>query len=116
MRATTIRSAKSACSTAIPYVPSIRASASLTFASSVSAPDRATRCASTSVSVSEVSSTPASDSSARSAEALSMIPLCTTATRPSAEVCGWALTSLAAPWVAQRVWPMPTLPPKRAGR
>ena len=36
-----------------------------------------------------------------------MIPLWTSAIRPSAEVCGWALTSLGAPWVAQRVCPMP---------
>ena len=44
-----------------------------------------------------------------------MIPLWTTATRPLASVCGWALTSVAGPWVAQRVWPMPTLPPNRLG-
>ena len=51
----------------------------------------------------------------RSAAALSMMPLWTTATRPSASGCGWALTSLAGPWVAQRVWPMPTLPANRLG-
>ena len=45
-----------------------------------------------------------------------MIPLCTTATRPLASVCGCALTSVAGPWVAHRVWPMPTLPANRFGR
>ena len=38
-----------------------------------------------------------------------MMPLWTTATRSVA--CGWALCSVGAPWVAQRVWPMPILPP-----
>ena len=38
-----------------------------------------------------------------------MIPLWTTATSPLVSVCGCALTSLAGPWVAQRVWPMPAL-------
>ena len=37
-----------------------------------------------------------------------MMPLWTMATRSVA--WGWALVSLGAPWVAQRVWPMPTLP------
>ena len=45
-----------------------------------------------------------------------MIPLWTTATLPLASTCGCALTSLAGPWVAQRVWPMPTLPLNRLGR
>ena len=44
-----------------------------------------------------------------------MIPLCTTATRPAASVCGCALTSFAGPCVAQRVWPMPALPANRFG-
>ena len=39
-----------------------------------------------------------------------MIPLWTTAIRPEASVCGWALRSFGAPWVAQRVWPMPVVP------
>src|ERR1700723_1492000 len=38
-----------------------------------------------------------------------MMPLWTMA-RPSCETCGWALRSLGTPWVAQRVWAMPTLP------
>ena len=37
-----------------------------------------------------------------------MMPLCTMATR--AEACGWALRSVGAPCVAQRVWPMPVKP------
>ena len=44
-----------------------------------------------------------------------MMPLCTTATRPDSSVCGWALASVAGPWVAQRVWPMPVVPAKRLG-
>ena len=36
-----------------------------------------------------------------------MMPLCTTAMRPSASVCGWALVSFGSPWVAHLVWPMP---------
>ncbi len=39
-----------------------------------------------------------------------MIPLCTTAISPLGSVWGWALWSLGAPWVAQRVWPMPVDP------
>ncbi len=35
-----------------------------------------------------------------------MMPLCTTTTRPLSSVCGWALRSAGAPWVAQRVWAM----------
>ena len=38
-----------------------------------------------------------------------MIPLWTSATRPSLPRCGCALTSLGAPWVAQRVCPMPVV-------
>jgi hypothetical protein len=63
----------------------------------------------TSVSVSEPNSTPAASHSARSAAKFSMIPLCTTATAPSAETCGCALRSVGPPWVAQRVCPMPTV-------
>ena len=63
--------------------------------------------AATSVSVSETSSCPASSSSVRSATKFSMIPLCTSATRPVPPGCGCALTSLGAPCVAQRVCPMP---------
>jgi hypothetical protein len=45
---------------------------------------------------------------ARSARWFSMMRLCTTATEPV--LCGWALISDGRPWVAQRVWPTPTLP------
>ena len=69
-----------------------------------------TRCATVSVSVSLANSTPAASSSARSSAKFSMMPLCTTAMRPVASVCGCALRSFGAPWVAQRVWPMPVVP------
>jgi len=36
-----------------------------------------------------------------------MMPLWTTQTRPSSEKWGWALASVGAPCVAQRVWAMP---------
>ena len=36
------------------------------------------------------------------------MPLCATANMPSADRKGWALRSVAFPWVAQRVCPMPT--------
>ncbi len=65
------------------------------------------RCATTSVSVSETSWWPSSSRRARRSSKFSMMPLCTIATRPVAPRCGWALTSLGAPWVAQRVCPMP---------
>ena len=39
-----------------------------------------------------------------------MMPLCTMAKRPSFERWGWALVSVGAPCVAQRVWPMPITP------
>ena len=38
-----------------------------------------------------------------------MMPLCTTASS-WLEKCGWALRSHGAPWVAQRVWAMPSRP------
>ena len=44
-----------------------------------------------------------------------MMPLWTTATLLSADMCGCAFTSDGAPWVAQRVWAMPVVPLKRAG-
>ena len=58
---------------------------------------------------------PSASSLARSSSAFSMMPLCTTAMRPAVSVCGWALTSLGSPWVAQRVWPMPSVALKRVG-
>ena len=63
--------------------------------------------ASASVSVSLTSLTPLADSASLSCSAFSMMPLCTTAIRPSVSVCGWALTSFGSPWVAHLVWPMP---------
>ena len=68
------------------------------------------RCATSSVSVWEVSSWPPVSSSARSAAKFSMMPLCTTARRPAQSVCGCAFGSVGGPWVAQRVWPRPTVP------
>ena len=70
----------------------------------------ASRCAAHSVSVSLANSTPVASSSARSLAKFSMMPLWITATRPSADRCGWALRSVGPPWVAQRVWPMPVVP------
>ena len=43
----------------------------------------------------------------RSSSWFSMMPLCTTA-NSSPEKCGWALRSLGAPWVAQRVLAIPS--------
>ena len=45
-----------------------------------------------------------------------MMPLCTTATRSASSRCGCALASVAGPWVAHRVWPMPILPANRFGQ
>ena len=42
-----------------------------------------------------------------------MMPLWTTATPPAS--CGWALSWVGAPWVAQRVWPMPVVPASGCG-
>ena len=39
-----------------------------------------------------------------------MVPLWTTATAPAQSSWGWALASVGGPWVAQRVWPMPSVP------
>ena len=39
-----------------------------------------------------------------------MMPLWMTAIRPDWSVCGCAFGVVGAPWVAQRVWPMPTVP------
>jgi hypothetical protein len=59
-------------------------------------------------------------SAARSSSWFSMMPLCTSAMRPGrlAESapgpwlkCGCALCTAGAPWVAQRVWAMPVVPP-----
>jgi len=42
--------------------------------------------------------------------AFSMMPLWMTAMRPDWSVCGWALGVVGAPCVAQRVWPIPSVP------
>jgi len=63
-----------------------------------------------SVSVSERSVYPLRCSSARSAAKFSTMPLCTTASEPSSEMCGCALASLGGPCVAQRVCAMPIVP------
>jgi hypothetical protein len=39
-----------------------------------------------------------------------MMPLWTTKIRLWQSVCGWALTNVGLPWVAQRVWPIPSVP------
>ena len=39
-----------------------------------------------------------------------MIPLWTTTSVPWQSVWGWAFSSDGRPWVAQRVWPMPSEP------
>ena len=46
-------------------------------------------------------------SSSRSSAKFSMMPLWTTAMRPSQLTCGCALAVEGRPWVAQRVWPIP---------
>ena len=61
------------------------------------------------MSVSLTSSWPRDSSSVRSDAKFSMMPLWMTATVPVQSTCGWALRSLGAPWVAQRVWPMPVV-------
>ncbi len=71
------------------------------------------RWATTSVSVSLVNSWPRSSSSALSELKFSMMPLWITATLPVQSRCGWALRSFGAPWVAQRVCPMPVVPSGR---
>ena len=68
------------------------------------------RCATTSLSVSDTSSWPLAAISARRAAKFSMIPLCTTASWPPQSVCGCAFGSVGGPWVAHRVCPMPTWP------
>lgn len=80
-------------------------------ARSPQSPNRsASRCATTSVSVSDSSRCPRSASSSRSAAKFSMIPLWTTATRPALSRWGCALMSVGPPWVAHRVCPSPAEP------
>ena len=110
MRAATILFGSLLETTAIPYVPSTLRSASMTAVSRSSSKNSSTRCASTSVSVSERKVWPTSSSAWRSAEPFSMIPLWTTAMSPSHETCGCALQKLGAPWVAHRVCAMPSVP------
>ena len=75
---------------------------------------RATRWATTSVSVSLLNLRPSAISSSRSGLKFSMMPLWTIATGPT--MCGWALSTVGAPWVAQRVWAMPIVPPSGSRR
>ncbi len=56
---------------------------------------------------------PSAISSSRSGLKFSMMPLWTSATGPA--MCGWALSTVGAPCVAQRVWAMPTSPCSRLG-
>lgn len=111
-RAPTTTSGASACTATSVNAPSRRrhtnriASARSSHAENSSA----SRCATTSVSVSEASSCPRSANSARSSAKFSMMPLCTTATRPALSRCGWALASVGPPCVAQRVCPIPVDP------
>jgi hypothetical protein len=69
----------------------------------------------TSVSVSDAGVIPSAASLAHSSAAFSTMPLWITATWPEASSWGWALPSVGSPWVAQRVWPMPTEPDSRLG-
>ena len=66
------------------------------------------RWATTSLSVSLWKTRPCACISSRSGRKFSMMPLWTRATPPT--TCGWALPTVGAPWVAQRVWAMPTVP------
>ena len=43
-----------------------------------------------------------------------MMPLCTTAIFLFWETCGWEFVSFGSPCVAQRVWPMPSVPGRSA--
>ena len=45
-----------------------------------------------------------------------MVPLWTRAMRPDCEQWGWAFVSFGSPWVAQRVWAMPIVPPSSFDR
>ena len=70
------------------------------------------RWATISVSVSLLNVRPAAFSRTRRPTWFSMIPLCTTEIGPT--LCGWAFSSEGRPCVAQRVWPMPTVPGVRS--
>ena len=74
---------------------------------------RASRWPATSVSVSDWKMTPSAASSLRRVAKFSMMPLWMIAMRPPAARCGCALTSVGAPCVAQRVWPMAAVPSLR---
>ncbi len=70
------------------------------------------------MSVSERNTCPRFVSAVRSAPAFSMMPLCVTAIVPPQSVWGWALASVGAPCVAQRVcaiavWPSGRCPARR---
>ncbi len=109
--AATSRSGSSACTATSVKAPESRWHAARIAAarSPVSSRVDCRRWATTSVSVSEAMTTPDWASSAVSSAKFSMMPLWITATRPSAETCGWAFTSVGPPWVAHRVCPIPVV-------
>ena len=76
------------------------------------------RWATTSVSVSEPNRCPSFSRRVLSGWKFSMIPLWMTAMRPEQSRWGWAFSSVGGPWVAHRVWPIPTVPatPPRSPR
>ena len=95
------------------YAPSSAATTARTASvrSSVSPRASSTRCATTSVSVSEANTWPPFSSPDRRSWWFSMIPLWITAMSPGQSVCGCAFAAVGAPWVAQRVCPIATRPP-----
>ena len=98
-------------------MPSISGSAWRTACSSEPAPRcDSTRWATTSVSVWVTKRWPEAARRALSGRWFSMIPLCTTTSRPWQSWWGWAFSSLGRPWVAQRVWPTPNAPRKGSAR
>ena len=100
-------------STTSEYAPSRRATTDRTAAVRSCSPSSAAsiRCATTSVSVSETNPWPSFSSETRSSWWFSTMPLWITATRPEQSRCGWALSSVGGPCVAQRVWPIAVVPP-----
>ena len=113
LRAPISRSGSSDDTTARPKAPSTCVSAWRTASSSgihCCFRTSAIRWAISSVSVSLRSSYPLRSISVRSARKFSTIPLCTTASVPSDDVCGCAFTSVGGPCVAHRVCAMPSVP------
>ncbi len=67
-------------------------------------------CGMTSVSVLDENLCPLATSSSLSCMKFSRTPLWATATVSVQSVCGCAFSLQGAPWVAHRVWPIPTFP------